>query len=98
MMEYVIITILCIGLISLGFVVRNLLIKVEKYEEDILLKDEYIEKFKRSVEESYNRIKEMDSRGAFEADDEVGYFFKTLKDVIITLDAYFKNYIKEENN
>lgn len=97
-MEYIIVTILLIVVIVCGFVIKNLLTKVEKYEEDIVLKDEYIAKFKKTAEEAYGRIKELDSRGAFESDDEVGYFFKTLKDVIIAIDAYYKNYVTEENN
>lgn len=97
MMEYIIVIIFLITVIVvLGFIIKNLLVKVEKYEEDVILKDEFLEKFRVVVQESYARIKEMDSRGAFESDDEVGYFFKTLKDTILALDVYYKNYKSEE--
>lgn len=82
-------------LVGLCFLVWNLLSKVEKYEEDILSKDEYIEKFKNMVDDSYTRLKQIDLNGSFEADDEVGHFFKSLKEIIFNLDAYYKNYVEE---
>jgi len=83
-------------LVSL-LVIRNLLLKVEKYEEDNILKEEFIVKFKTMIEEAHKKVKELDSRGAFEADDEVGFFFKELMNVSLGLDAYFKNYVQEED-
>jgi hypothetical protein len=80
----------------LFFVIRNLLNKVEKYEEDILMKDEFISKFKTMVEDSHKKIVDLDNKGAFESDDEVGHFFKSLKDLILMLGMYFKNYVVEE--
>lgn len=80
-----------------GFAIRNLLKKVERYEEDVLLKDEFISKFRSLVEEAHRKVKELDSLGAFESDDEVGHFFKNLKTLSIALDAYFKNYVSEED-
>lgn len=74
------------------FTVLNLLKKVEKYEEDILLKEEFIQKFDSLVKNGHSKIKQLDSLGAFESDDEVGTFFKSLKDLSFTLDAYLKNY------
>jgi hypothetical protein len=79
-----------------AYVIKNLLKKVETYEEDISLKDEFIEKFKSMVEEASAKIKQIDLNGTFEADDEVGYFFNNLKNITLTLDAYFKNYVSEE--
>jgi len=93
-----IVAIIILSLVSvcLGFVVWNLLKKVEKYEEDILLKDEFIDKIGKTVEDSYVKVKELDIRGAFESDDEVGFFFKNLKDISLTLSAYYQNYEDKE--
>jgi methionine synthase II (cobalamin-independent) len=85
-------------LVGLVFLIWNLLTKVEKYEEDNLFKEEYIQKLKDLVEGSYNRIKQLDTNGAFEADDEVGYFFNSLKESIVTLNAYFQNYNTAEED
>lgn len=88
------ITILSLVVIGCGFVITNLLAKVEKYEEDIVLKDEYLDKLKSMVEESYKKIKDLDTLEAFESDDEVGHFFVNLKNIIMTLNTYMKNYTK----
>jgi hypothetical protein len=37
-----------------------------------------------------NELKAIDRRGSFEADDEVGIFFKNLKTIILRLDELFK--------
>lgn len=88
------IVILSVVVIALGVVTWNLLRKVEKYEEDIELKNEFIVKFQELVEQSSSRIREIDINGAFESDDEVGYFFNNLKELTLSLDTYFKNYVK----
>jgi hypothetical protein len=90
----IIISILSLLIIACGLVIKNLLDKVEKYEEDILLKDEYLDKLKIMVDESYKKIKDLDTLEAFESDDEVGHFFVNLKNIIMTLNTYMKNYSK----
>ena len=90
----IIISVLSLLLIACGLIIKNLLDKVEKYEEDILLKDEYLDKLKSMVEESYKKIKDLDTLEAFESDDEVGHFFVNLKNIIMTLNTYMKNYTK----
>jgi len=77
-----------------GYVIYNLLKKVEQYEEDIQNKDEFLKSVKNLSDQSYKKLKELDSLEAFESDDETGHFFSNLKNIIITLDAYFKNYTK----
>jgi len=96
-MIYVILASLLV-IVGMSFVIWNLLKKVERYEEDIVLKDEFILKFKQLTEEAHRKIKELDTMGAFESDDEVGSFFKSLKSISLGLDAYFKNYVTEEDN
>ena len=91
-----IITIIVLSLLLIGslFVNYNLLKKVEKYEDDILYKDEYITKLQEMASKSHDKLRELDIREAFESDDEVGYFFKNLKEMIVMIDAYTKNYNK----
>jgi hypothetical protein len=81
-------------LLIAGYVIYNLLKKVEQYEEDIQNKDEFLKSVKNLSDQSYKKLKELDSLEAFESDDETGHFFSNLKNIIITLDAYFKNYTK----
>lgn len=42
----------------------------------------WFEEFKGRIVYAYQRIKTIDAQGSFEADDEVGYFFKELKAII----------------
>jgi hypothetical protein len=81
-------------IIGCSYVIYNLLNKVEKYEEDIQSKDEFLQGVKKISEDSYKRLKDLDSLEAFESDDETGHFFSNLKNIIVTLDAYLKNYEK----
>ncbi len=90
------VVVLFLTIVVMGFVIWNLLKKVETYEEDIITKDQFMEKLQELVTKSEAKIKTLDMNGAFEADDEVGYFFKSLKDMIFVLGAYFNNYNSSE--
>ena len=73
-MELVII-ILTIFLAVAGYAIYNLLNKLERYEDAIAENTEnYIQ--------ILNAMKEIDSTGAFESDDEVGSTFTDLKNLI----------------
>jgi hypothetical protein len=75
----------------------NSLRNIEKLENEL---DLYIEEFKRlriTVTEMRTELKAIDHRGSFEADDEVGIFFKNLKTILTRLDYFFKN-TEDENN
>ena len=41
----------------------------------------YLDKISKVIEVSDERLKKIDSLGRFEADDEVGYFFKSIKKI-----------------
>lgn len=83
--------ILAIIIIVLGYFTWNLMRKVEKYEDVAQFQQNYIGNLSNVIEESSKRIKEIDSRGTFESDDEVGYFFGMLKEVQSILDEFNLN-------
>ena len=72
-MEYVIILTLLIA--ALGYGCWNLLKKLETYED-------MLEENTETYIQIYNAMKEIDSTGAFESDDEVGSTFTDLKNLI----------------
>jgi len=78
---YIIVSILVTIVIVLLYVTRNLLMKNEKYEDLIEGYRVFILRFQQQVKESDKRIKEIDSKGTFKSDDEVGYFFNELKKI-----------------
>jgi hypothetical protein len=81
-----IISILSILVVVLGFTTFNLLRKVEQSEDElkrrqdaIISYQEYINGLGSTVEFINKRIKEIDAKGTFSSDDEVGFFFERLK-------------------
>ena len=81
-----IIAILSLSVVVLGFTTFNLLRKVERYEDElnkrqdaIISYQEYINGLGSTVEFMNKRIKEIDAKGTFSSDDEVGFFFSRLK-------------------
>jgi hypothetical protein len=72
--------------VVLGFTTFNLLRKVEQGEDElqrrqdaIISYQEYINGLGSTVEFMNKRIKEIDAKGTFNSDDEVGFFFERLK-------------------
>ncbi len=65
-----------------------LISKNSKYEKLIVEQQQYIDAIGIIIENSSNIIKELDSKGAFEADDEVGTFFRNLKEIQSVLDQF----------
>jgi hypothetical protein len=57
----------------------NLLKKNEKCEDIIKSYETYMVNFSNIINFSDKKIKEIDARGAFESDDEIGFFFKQIK-------------------
>jgi hypothetical protein len=76
-----IITIIILSLIIvvLGFTTHNLLKKNEKCEDMIKSYENYMVNLSTTIEFSNTKLKEVDSKGSFESDDEVGFFFKTIQ-------------------
>ena len=78
-MEYIVIGILSIGCITLGFTTFNLLRKVEKIEDVVIRYDNFISEFSKQLDNTDKRLKEIDEKGTFKSDDEIGWFFKQVK-------------------
>ena len=73
--------ILSIFATSMVFALRNLLIKNEKLED-------FITKQSDAINECDKRIKEIDTRGTFSADDEIGWFFEEIKKIQSALNEF----------
>ena len=63
--------ILTIVVTAMSFALINLLRKNEKLED-------FITKQSDAINECDKRLKEVDNRGIFEADDEIGWMFKEI--------------------
>jgi len=83
--------ILIIHLIELAGIGIFLLIRRNNaLEKAVLQQREYIDAINIIIKNSEDKIKELDNLGAFEADDEIGTFFKNLKEI--------QNIISDFNN
>ena len=71
--------ILGIMVVILGFTTFNLLKKNERQEDILAGYMSYLNKISGIIEFSDKKLKEVDARGSFESDDEVGFFFKEIK-------------------
>ena len=75
------IVILSVIVVVLGFTTINLLRKNEKQEDILLGYLKYLDNISRVIEVSDEKIKKLDIKGSFESDDEIGFFFKTIKQI-----------------
>ena len=75
------IIILSVIVVALGFTTINLLRKSEIQEDILLGYLTYLDNISRLIEVSDEKIKKTDIKGSFEGDDEVGHFFKTIKQI-----------------
>ena len=78
---------------------RNLLIKVEKYEDIVQDQVGYLQNISKTITESQKHLQNLDERGVFQSDDEVGLFFESMKTIQEELDRYMlpENYGKKES-
>ncbi len=80
-METLAITLLAVIVVILIFTTLNLLRKNEKQEDILVEYMKYLDKISQVIEISDKKLKKVDSKGMFEADDEVGFFFKNIKKI-----------------
>jgi hypothetical protein len=78
-MVIVTISILSVLVCILGYSTWNLLKKNEKAEDIITNYETYMNKFSDILTKSEQKLKEVDARGAFSSDDEIGFFFRTVQ-------------------
>lgn len=94
MMITIIALTICLG-ISI-FVNMNLTRKFEQLEQmaeesvDALLENEkFLTELKNRIRSQQSYLRQLDRIGSFEADDETGYFFKEMKDIMNDIAVYF---------
>jgi uncharacterized protein HemX len=102
MMLTIIVLTICLG-ISI-FVNVNLTKKFEQLDEmaqdsvDTLLENEkFLTELRNRIRSQQSYLRQLDRIGSFEADDETGYFFKEMKDIMNDIAVYFgENAIEDE--
>ena len=62
--------------------------KNEQAEDIIMSQDEFISKLMDTVNKADAKLKQIDHKGSFESDDEIGFFFKEVKHLQATLNEF----------
>lgn len=91
MSETLVIVLINIGIVILGtgiYSIINLLKKNEKLEDIAIKQNEYIVSITSIIKESDKKLQEIDSRGTFQSDDEIGWFFKQVKEIQDIINEY----------
>mgnify|MGYP003987613625 FL=1 len=73
--------ILAVVITTSFFVIRNLIVKNERLED-------FISKQSEAIEACDKRLKEIDDKGMFYADDQIGFFFKEVKKIQEALNEF----------
>jgi len=84
----ILILILSVTILIMGYIIRNLLIKNEEQEDILSSYMVYLNKISDIIEFSDKKLKEVDAKGSFESDDEIGFFFQSIKQIQETLNSF----------
>ena len=88
------IILLSILVVILGFTTFNLLRKNEKQEDILAGYMSYLNKISDTIEAADKKLKEVDHRGAFKSDDEVGFVFEQIKSIQTILNTFIIKNLK----
>ena len=73
--------ILTIVIVTSFFIIRNLILRNEKLED-------FISKQSEAIEACDQRLKQIDDKGIFYADDQIGFFFKEVQKIQEALNEF----------
>ena len=80
--------ILAVVLTASFFIIRNLILKNEKLEDIQTEYENFISKQSEAIQACDKRLKEIDDKGIFYADDEIGWFFKEVQKIQDALNEF----------
>mgnify|MGYP003127124597 CR=1 FL=1 len=80
-LSIILIIALTILITSSFFMIRNLIIKNERLED-------FISKQSEAIEACDQRLKQIDNKGIFYADDQIGFFFKEVQKIQEALNEF----------
>lgn len=79
----------CIVILGIGiYIIVNLLKKNEKLEDIAVQQNQYITSISTIIKESDKKLREIDSKGVFQSDDEIGWFFNGVKEIQDLINEY----------
>jgi hypothetical protein len=80
--------------VVLGYTTFNLLKKNEKQEDILAGYMTYLNKISDTIEVADKKLKEVDHKGSFKSDDEIGFVFEQIKLIQTVLNNFIIKEIK----
>ena len=80
-MEIILIILLTLTITTSFFVIRNLVKQTERLED-------FITKQSEAIVACDSKLKALDHKGTFHADDEIGFFFKAVEEIQEALNEF----------
>ena len=80
-LNIILIIILTITITASFFIIRNLILRNERLED-------FIDKQSEAIEACDQRLKQIDDKGIFYADDQIGFFFKEVQKIQEALNEF----------
>ena len=80
--------ILAVVITASFFIIRNLIKQAEKLEDIIENYETFISKQSEGINACNERLKQIDDKGIFYADDEIGWFFKEIQKIQEALNEF----------
>ena len=80
-LSIILLVLLAIIITSSFFIVKNLIVKNETLED-------FITKLSEAIQACDQRLKEIDDKGIFYADDQIGWFFKEVQKIQEALNEF----------
>ena len=77
-----------LAVVILGYTTFNLLKKNEKQEDILAGYMTYLNKMSDIIEASNKKLNEIDAKGSFKSDDEVGFFFQQILSIQTILNSF----------
>jgi hypothetical protein len=68
--------------------IYNLLIKQEKLEDVVISYENFLKELNNEISLSDKKLSEIDNKGTFKSDDEVGFFFTYIKNIQSKLNQF----------
>ena len=80
--------ILTVVVITSFFIIRNLIQQTEKSEDIQIKYEDFIAKQSEAIQACNERLQQIDDKGTFYSDDEIGWFFKEVQKIQDALNEF----------
>jgi hypothetical protein len=77
----IVVNVFILIILIMSYVIYNLYTKNVKLEDAVIKRDNILISMSDIIKKSETRLDQVDRLGAFKSDDEIGFFFETVKEI-----------------